>query len=358
MPAPETSGNGPVISVTGLAKSYPGNPHPAVNDLTFEVLEGETLAILGPSGCGKTTTLRLLAGFEVPDAGEVRIRDVTVASRARWTPPEKRGVGMVFQQFALFPHLTVRENAVYGLSGLRRGEKERRAAEVLELVGMAAYDQRYPHGLSGGQQQRVALARALAPGPAVLLMDEPFGSLDSGLRSQMRREVKSILARSGATSIIVTHDQDEAFGLSDRVLVLHEGRVEQIDTPDIVYHQPRTRFVGDFVGLADYLPATYEGGKIVTEVGVFPYSGDSFDGEMDLLLRPDDVDIDDDGAGGGEVMDREFRRAYNRYTVQLASGRTIRSFQSTLSVYAMGQRVRIRAHPDHIVLFPHQRRQD
>ena len=358
MPAPEAAAGRPVISVAGLTKSYPGNPHPAVFDLTFEVRDGETLAILGPSGCGKTTTLRLLAGFEVPDAGEVRIGDATVASRTRWTPPEKRGVGMVFQQFALFPHLTVRENVTYGLSGLGRPEKERRAGEVLELVDMAAFGQRYPHGLSGGQQQRVALARALAPGPAVLLMDEPFGSLDSGLRSQMRREVKSILARSGATSIFVTHDQDEAFALADRVLVLHDGRGEQLDTPDVIYHQPSTRFVADFVGLADFVPARFDSGEVVTEVGAFPYSGDSFDGAMDLLLRPDDVDIADDGVAEGEVIDREFRRAYNRYTVRLTSGRTIRSFQSTGAVYPMGQRVRVRVHPIHVVLFPHERRQD
>jgi ABC-type Fe3+/spermidine/putrescine transport system ATPase subunit len=174
----------------------------------------------------------------------------------------------------------------------------------------------------------------------------------------MRRDVKSILSRSGATSIFVTHDQDEAFALADRVLVLNDGRGEQLDTPDAIYHQPRTRFVGDFVGLADFLTARCDRGEVVTEVGTFPYSGDAFEGEMDLLLRPDDVDIVDDGVAEGEVIDREFRRAYNRYTIRLTSGRTIRSFQSTLAVYPMGEQVRVRVHPTHVVLFPHERRGD
>jgi len=349
------AGTPPVIAVAGVTKTYPGAPAPAVADLSFAVTDGEVLALLGPSGCGKTTTLRLIAGFESPDEGELSIGGRIVASSDDWTPPERRGLSMIFQQFALFPHLTVLQNAMYGLRGMGAGDRRQVAEAELERVGMAEYMSRYPHQLSGGQQQRVALARALAPQPFVLLMDEPFGSLDAALRADMRREVRSILAQRGATAIIVTHDQEEAFTLADRVLILKQGRLEQLNTPDNIYHKPASRFVAAFVGQADFLPVTLSDGYLHSELGVFPLAGVPPPAPFDLLLRPDDVVIEIDRSGEGVVdavvVEREFKGADNVYTVELPSGVRVRSVQPSTRIYNTGDRVRISAFPDHIVLF-------
>jgi iron(III) transport system ATP-binding protein len=340
-----------VITARGLVKRFPGVPEPVVNDLSFDVLASETLALLGPSGCGKTTTLRLLAGFESPDGGEVRVQEKVVASPEAWVAPERRGMGMVFQNFALFPHLTVSQNVGYGLRRKRNGERRQRIAEMLELAGMAGYGERYPHQLSGGQQQRVALARALAPKPVVLLMDEPFGSLDTALRSEMRREVKAILQQTKTTTIIVTHDQEEALSLADRVLILNKGRMAQFDTPDEIYHRPVSRFVAGFVGKADFIPARLLEDHVVTELGVFPLHGTPPPEPVDLLVRPDDIAITPDSGGQGIVVHREFQGSSNLYTVRLPSGLSVRSVQPSLAVMDVGQRVVVRATPDHVVLF-------
>ena len=351
LPAP--ADQAPLVSADSLSKTYPGTQTPAVHELSFAIEGGETLAILGPSGCGKTTTLRMLAGFEVPDTGELRFQG-TVVSGSRWVPPERRGIGMVFQQSALFPHLTVLANVAYGLQKLSAAEREKRAKEALALVDMAEYGERLPHALSGGQQQRVALARALAPRPVLLLMDEPFASLDAALRREMRREVKAILEQTGATSVVVTHDQEEAFALADRVLVMYGGRLQQLNSPDNVYHRPANRFVAGFVGQACYLPAHVEHGRVVTELGSFRYNGSTPDGDMDLLLRPDDVDIVFDGDCWAQIVDREFRRAYNRYLLELPTGRRVISTQPTKAVYTVGDAVRLRVNPEHVILFPHE----
>ena len=342
----------PVVTVAGLFKTYPGSREPAVADLSFAVNEGETLAILGPSGCGKTTTLRLIAGFEEPDAGEIRIRGRTVASAKEWAPPERRGMAMIFQQFALFPHLRVVDNVVYGLKGMSKAQRHQRAMEELERVEMAGFADRYPHQLSGGQQQRVALARAMAPAPLVLLMDEPFASLDSGLRAQTRREVKAILTQRQATTILVTHSQDEALNLADRVLILDQGRLQQLNTPDNIYHRPATRFVASFAGNSDFLPVRVEHHQVVSELGTYPHQGAIPEGEVDLLFRPDDVSISADDAGQGRVVDREFKGTYNLYNVRLPSGRTVRSVQPSDTRLEVGDRVSVSAAPSHIVLYP------
>lgn len=345
----------PVISVEDVTKTYPGSAGPAVAGLSFTLNAGKVLAVLGPSGCGKTTTLRLIAGFEAPDAGKIRVGGELVASRDRWVPPEKRGLSMIFQQFALFPHLTVLQNVMYGIQGIRTGNKRRFAEAELDRVGMAEYVNRYPHQLSGGQQQRVALARALAPQPLVLLMDEPFGSLDAGLRAVMRREVKSILSNRGATAVIVTHDQEEAFSLADGVLILNEGRLEQVNTPDNIYHKPSSRFTAGFVGKADFLPVELSDGRVHSELGMFPVTGSAPEAPLELLLRPDDVDIITDRQGEGVVVEREFKGADNVYTVQLPSGGRVRSVQHSTRVFEIGHRVHVTAFPDHIVLFTRER---
>ena len=341
----------PVIAVAGLTKTYPGSEEPAVESLSFAVNEGEVLAILGPSGCGKTTTLRLLAGFEVPDSGEVRLRDQVVASTDDWVRPEKRGLGMVFQHVALFPHLTATQNVLYGLTRMGGEEKRRRAEEMLDLVGMDGFGKRYPHQLSGGQQQRVALARALAPGPLVLLMDEPFGSLDADMRAQMRREVKALLSQLGTTAILVTHDQEEAFLMADRILILNRGSLLQLNTPDNIYHRPASRFEARFVGLAEFVPAELEDRRVVTELGSFPYEGSAPAEAVDLLVRPDDIEIEPDGSGDGVIVGREFKGADNLYSIRLPSGRLVRAVQPSEPVYHVGERVKVHARLAHVILF-------
>ena len=317
----------PVIGMVGVTKTYPGAAASAVADLSFAVAEGEVVALLGPSGCGKTTTLRLIAGFESPDEGEISVGGGIVAAADQWMPPERRGLGMIFQQFALFPHLTVLQNAMYGLKGVSPAERRRVAEAELERVGMAEYLDRYPHQLSGGQQQRVALARALAPQPVVLLMDEPFGSLDAALRTTMRREVKTILAQRGATAVIVTHDQEEAFTLADRVLILRRGRLEQLNTPDNIYHKPASRFVAAFVGQADFVPVTLSDGYLHSELGAFPLKRGAAGKRPSTSSSGPTTSSSRSTARGQGVVDavvveREFKGADNVYNRRVALRRS------------------------------------
>jgi iron(III) transport system ATP-binding protein len=260
----------------------------AVDDVSLEVRRGEFLAVLGPSGCGKTTLLRLVAGFERPDAGGIEIDGAVVAGPRQLVPPERRRIGMVFQESALFPHLDVAGNIGFGLPRRRR---DGRIAELVALVGLAGLHARMPHELSGGQQQRVALARALAPDPALILLDEPFSALDATLRAQLRGEVREILRAAGATTVFVTHDQGEALEISDRVAVMRAGRIEQISTPDELYLRPINRFVAGFVGEANLLPGEVRHGEVQTIVGRFrAANGALADGtRAEVLLRPEQL---------------------------------------------------------------------
>jgi iron(III) transport system ATP-binding protein len=260
----------------------------AVEAVDLEVRHGEFLAVLGPSGCGKTTLLRLVAGFEQPDAGSIEIDGTVVAGPRRNVAPERRRIGMVFQESALFPHLDVAGNIGFGLS---RGRRTARVDELVALVGLAGLQRRMPHELSGGQQQRVALARALAPDPALILLDEPFSSLDATLRAQLRIDVREILRRAGATALFVTHDQSEALEISDRVAVMRNGRIEQLSTPDELYLRPVNRFVAGFVGEANLLPGEVRHGEVQTLVGRFRAGGGALaDGtHAEVLLRPEQL---------------------------------------------------------------------
>lgn len=260
-----------VISLEQVEKHFHPGPVHAVAGLSLEVQPGEILTLLGPSGCGKTTTLRLLAGFERPDAGVIRMGDRVVAGQGIWVPPEHRGVGMVFQDHALFPHLTVGENVVFGLHRLKRSERRGRALDVLRILELAHLVDRYPHELSGGQQQRVALARALAPEPLVVLMDEPFSNLDAHLRNSIRDEVTAILRRAGITTVLVSHDQRDALAISDRVAVLNQGRLEQVGSPREIYRHPESIFVATFVGRTNLLAGVIQGpdGCVLTDFGSF-----------------------------------------------------------------------------------------
>jgi iron(III) transport system ATP-binding protein len=342
-----------LLQLLEVTKRFAADQPPAVNALTLQVNQGEILTLLGPSGCGKTTALRLVAGFEVPDSGSVVIRGELMAGPSRWSPPEARGVGIVFQDYALFPHLTVADNVGFGLRDLGRSARRTRVAQILELVGLEAFADRYPHELSGGQQQRVAVARALAPAPAVILLDEPFSNLDADLRAQMRGEIEKILRNTRTTAIFVTHDQEEAFTLADRVGVLNQGRLEQLDTPYEIYHNPSTRFVAEFVGAADFLPGLATADGIVTELGVFPNTDGRKIGErMEVMIRPDDTTFVLAADGDATIVGRSFRGPENLYSVRLPSGHLVHSSQPSSAFFATGARVRVEAHVIHVVTFP------
>ncbi len=343
----------PILSLSQVTKRFAPDQLAAVDDLSLTVEQGEILALLGPSGCGKTTTLRLIAGFEMPDRGLVVIRGQTMAGPDRWVPPEERGVGVVFQDYALFPHLTVEENVMFGLHRLDRPARRQRAVQILELVGLDAFGARYPHELSGGQQQRVALARALAPAPALMLLDEPFSNLDADLRAEMREEIEKILRNTGTTAIFVTHDQEEAFTLADRVGVLHRGRIEQLGPPEKIYHHPASRFVAEFVGAADFLPGLVTTEGIVTELGTFAnIEGRPVGDKVEVMIRPDDISFTLRPDGEATIVHRHFRGPENLYCIRLSSGHRVHSSQASTTVYPMGSRVRAEAHVIHVVAFP------
>lgn len=342
-----------IIELNQVTMTYPGGRMPAVYDISFKVNKGEVLALLGPSGSGKTTLLRLIAGFEVPDQGRVSLGGEEVSRAAYCLPPEKRGVGMVFQDYALFPHLTVVKNVAFGLRRISAANRKRKVMEILTLVGLTGFEQCYPHELSGGQQQRVALARAIAPNPIVVLLDEPFSNLDPDMRSRMRYEVQQILKRVGTTAILVTHDHEEAFAMADHIAVLNAGRLEQLDTPEAIYHTPSTPFVADFVGHADFLPGSVEvDGFIHTEIGQFPNEmGYPQGASLVVMIRPDDIHLVPDSRGIGRVVSRQFRGSENLYLVSLPSGQTLHSSEHSVAVYSPGTRVDIRLTATHTVLF-------
>jgi iron(III) transport system ATP-binding protein len=323
------------IQVRGVGKRFAETR--ALDEFSLDVPEGRLLALLGPSACGKTTALRAIAGFETPDTGLVEIRGRTVVGPGIWVPPEARRVGMVFQDYALFPHLTVARNVAYGLS--KAADRRKRVAEVLELVGMAGLGERYPHELSGGQQQRTALARAMAPRPDVILLDEPFSNLDAALRDRVRREVRTILSESGSTAIFVTHDQSEALAVSDVVAVMRVGRVVQAASPDEVYRHPADPWIAGFLGDADFLVGHAAGGRVDTAVGAFPTT---LSGPVTLMIRPESVTLVPDQHGDAFVSDREFFGHDQLVTVVLNGGTRLRSRFGPTPHLKQGQRVAVK----------------
>ncbi|MFZ5651845.1 MAG: ABC transporter ATP-binding protein [Bacillota bacterium] len=293
------------IQFKGVSKSYHSG-QAAVSDLTLEVQRGEIYTLLGPSGCGKTTTLRLAAGFERPDRGRISIAGSSVAGPGCWVPPEKRGLGMVFQNYALFPHLNVEDNVAFGLRGLPARRRQARAGEFIELVGLSGYEKRYPHQLSGGQQQRVALARALCPGPLVVLLDEPFSNLDTDLKENMRIELRRIIKATGATAVLVTHDQKDALAISDRIMVMRSGTVQQVGDPRSIYLRPANRFVASFIGKSNILHGRVarDGLSVETEIGLIPYDLRYLKGAAGLVklsVRPEGFELSDSSPIAGRV---------------------------------------------------------
>jgi iron(III) transport system ATP-binding protein len=325
---------------------------PAVQEISFAAREGEILCLLGPSGCGKTTILRAIAGFEPVCSGQIFLSGQLVSSPDVMTPTENRRVGMVFQEYALFPHLRVQDNIAFGLHHLARSERSARVQEMLRLTGLEGFERRYPHELSGGQQQRVALARALVQNPVVLLLDEPFSNLDPDMTGRMRQELHDLLRRTKTTTVLVTHDHDEAFAMADRIAVLNHGRLEQFDTPEMMYHMPATPFVADFVGQADFIPGTVSQGMVHTELGEFPDTIECKDGTaVVVMIRPDDIHLVPTEGARSRVLSRQFHGSENLYTVSLPSGQIVHSSQGSTSVYQAGTTVELRVLATHTVLF-------
>jgi len=352
----------PVLHIEQLACRY--TDEHVLEQISFSLQHGDIACLLGPSGCGKTTALRLIAGFETPSKGSIRINGQLMSQFHAVVPPEKRQIGMVFQDYALFPHLNISDNIAFGLHRLERKARERRTLEMLETVGLSARAKAFPHELSGGQQQRVALARALAPKPALLLLDEPFSNLDVELREKLAAEVREIIKHEGITALIVTHDQHEAFAMADWVGVMHQGRIQQWDTAYNVYHRPSNRFVADFVGMGAFLPGRVVNsrqveielgtldGTIPTQCGINACDTCWNDCTLSVLIRPDDVVHDDDSPMQAKIIKKAFRGAEFLYTLELASGARILSLVPSHHDHALGENIGIRLAIDHVVAYP------
>lgn len=351
-PAEESPRNEtPILRLEEISKVFGATT--AVQDVSLSVYEGELLTLLGPSGCGKTTTLRLLAGLEVPTAGRVTLDGTDVASQEVFVSPEQRDVGLVFQDYALFPHLSVAENIAFGLDDT--SEDTDRVDELLELVDLEGYEDRTPDQLSGGEQQRVALARSLAPEPSVLLLDEPFSNLDVRLRVEMREEVRRILKAAGVTAVSVTHDQEEALSISDRVAIMNDGRLVQAGRPEVVFQHPESRFVASFLGQASFLSARIDGEDLHTAIGTYESElleglTAEYDGaDVDVLVRPDDLRAEPVGAGegNGRVVYRQYTGPTFVYRVELGNGDVVHCQHNHTDEIEIGQPVRVSLVADH-----------
>ena len=326
-----------------------------IHNLSLQLRKGQIGCLLGPSGCGKTTALRCIAGFERVAAGEIVLNGVCVSSADSFVPPEQRRIGMVFQDYALFPHLDVAANIGFGLHRLTRVERERRVEELLHVVHLTSVAKKYPHELSGGQQQRVALARALAPKPDLLLLDEPFSNLDVSLRERLSMEVREIIKNQGITAILVTHDQAEAFAIADVIGVMDHGEIQQWDTAFNLYHCPANRFVANFIGQGVFVPGkVIDAHQVEIELGilkgVIPQHCEA-GCRVDVLLRPDDIVHDDTSPLQATVVHKAFRGAEILYTLRLASGAKVLALAPSHHDHATGGKIGIKLEADHIVAF-------
>ena len=349
------------LAVSQLEVRYAGQAQAAVHNASFGLRAGQIGVLIGPSGCGKTTLLRAVAGLEPVSAGSIHLNKQLVGAPQHSVAPEERRIGMVFQDYALFPHLSIGRNVAFGIHQLPRAEQAARVFEVLQLVGLEGSEARFPHELSGGQQQRVALARALAPRPQLMLLDEPFSNVDVDLRERLAHEVRGILKAAGATALFVTHDQLEAFAIGDVIGVMHQGTLHQWDDAYTLYHRPATRFVADFIGHGVFAPATLEqlpdGVVVHTPLGDLanmtecPLPASYPGGACDILLRADDIVHDDTSAVQAQIVRKAFRGSEFLYTLRLSSGQTLLAHVPSHHNHAVGEWIGIRAELDHVVTF-------
>lgn len=348
-----------LLSIKELEIDYPSRDGhgrvTAVKELNLSLGLGEIGCLLGSSGCGKSTVLRAICGFEPVKAGEILLRDQVVSSAAIHLPPNQRKIGMVFQDFALFPHLNVLENIAFGLRHLPSSQRSSVAMEWLKRVSLTDKADAYPHELSGGQQQRVALARAMAPEPDLILLDEPFSSLDVELRERLAGEMREILKTNNITALLVTHDQFEAFAIADKVGVMTDGKVLQWDAPYELYHKPANRYIADFIGRGVFVKGVVQANnKVKIELGEMDLEEDrskEVGQDIDVLLRADDIQHDDSSTMQAEVVRKTFRGADFLYTLKLASGVEIFAFVPSHHDHAIGERIGIRLVADHVVTF-------
>ncbi|MBC7620001.1 MAG: ABC transporter ATP-binding protein [Candidatus Saccharibacteria bacterium] len=352
------------LEVSQLRVQYTAQADPtraAVQNVSFGLRSGDIGVLIGPSGCGKTTLLRAVAGLERVNAGTIRLSGHTVSSIETHMPAEQRRIGMVFQDYALFPHMDVQRNLAFGIPHLPSAQRKQRVREVLNLVGLAGAEKRFPHELSGGQQQRVALARALAPSPQLLLLDEPFSNLDVDLRERLAHEVREILKAAGATALFVTHDQLEAFAIGDMIGVMHEGLLHQWDDAYTLYHRPTTRFVANFIGHGVFTPATIttSNGQMLVQtplgnldnVAECPVLWAFAGGQCDVLLRADDIVHDDDASTKAEILRKSFRGSEFLYTLRLANGQVVMALVPSHHDHKIGEWIGIKVQVDHVVTF-------
>lgn len=354
-----------ILQLHNITKKYAVDSNPAVDGVSLTLKKGELLGLLGPSGCGKTTLLRIVAGFEKISQGKVELAGSLISDRNNNTPPEKRNTGMVFQDYALFPHLSVTDNIAFGLKGkkssgrLASKEIKYRIGEVLNLVGLSGLEKRYPHELSGGQQQRVALARALAPKPALILLDEPLSNLDVQVRHYLREEIRRILKAAAISAIFVTHDREEALAISDTIAVMREGKIEQIGTPEEIYIKPGSRFVAEFVTQANFLTARREDGLWKTEIGAVDLKsllGHSnsieFADKAEVMLRQEDIILTPDCNSPVVVKERQFLGREYRYCLETASGKRLHARTNISNAVDVGTNVNLSLIAAKPVIFP------
>ncbi|RUR86993.1 ABC transporter ATP-binding protein [Chlorogloeopsis fritschii PCC 9212] len=341
-----------ILRLQDATKQFSENTTPAVKNVSLTLQTGNILGLLGPSGCGKTTLLRIIGGFERPQTGIVEIDGQIVGDRTTWIPPEKRDIGIVFQDYALFPHLTVTENVAFGLKGYGKQQIQKRVAQALTLVRLEGFEKRYPYELSGGQQQRVALARALAPQPKLMLLDEPLSNLDIQVRLQLREEIRDILKAAGTSAIFVTHDQEEALAVSDIVGVMRQGHLEQIGTPEEIYTHPASRFVAEFVTQANFLPARRQGNLWETEIGCFAVKASHSHEIGEMMIRQEDFILKPATDAPVVIRTRRFLGREYRYCLQTPSGKELHARTMINTAIPEGTRVQLSIADDAVRIFP------